>query len=139
MPNMKEKSNDNEENGFFRPIIGFSIYTITIGGDGLKIRTIDGGRKLYVNLCSYKGIDKPKNNKGQIVTEFYEKDLEIPLVVGTVRYEDDIDSNDKCLVVDVIVHISVIDHCNCNNNFKKEVVDLALSCVESERKIQYRI
>ena len=54
---MKEKSNDNEENGFFRPIIGFSIYTITIGGDGLKIRTIDGGRKLYVNLCSYKGID----------------------------------------------------------------------------------
>ena len=138
MPNMNEKS-DEEKGGFFRPVIGFCICTRTIGGDGLKIRTIDGGRNLYVNICSYKGIERPKNNRGQIVNEFNEKDLEIPLVIGPVRYEEDIDNNnDQCLVVDVILHVSVIDHCNVNNSFKREVVDLALSCIESERKIQYR-
>lgn len=136
---MKDKSSDEEKAGFFRPVIGFCICTRTIGGDGLKIRTIDGGRILYVNLCSYRGIEPPKNSKGKVVNDFNEKDLEIPLVIGPVRYEDDVDNkDDQCLVVDVIIHSSVIDQCSVNNSFKRDVVDLALTCIESERKIQYR-
>jgi hypothetical protein len=48
-------SDQEKEEKFFRPIVGFSVSTYTTGGDGMKIRDHSDSKKcgkvLYVNMC----------------------------------------------------------------------------------------
>ena len=45
------------------------------------------GKTLYINICHHESIERPKDEKGNIVTNYISSTngMEIPLVVGNVR------------------------------------------------------
>lgn len=124
---------------YFRPVAMFSIKTITTGGDGIKIRDTNtcsrgSGKDLFINFCSFKGLEQAKDDQGRPTTQFHLPGLEIPLVVGPLR-----NISKTALATDVVFHPSIMDYC-CNNEgstFRREIVNLALDSVESERGVSF--
>ena len=57
---LEGKATDEDNIRHFRPNAGFVFQTKTKGGDGIKIRdSVDSGKILYINVCSYEGLKKP--------------------------------------------------------------------------------
>ena len=150
----------------FLYIAGYCIETTTSAGDGLKIRDVGGGvtgKKLFINVCSSVVIEEPtdKNGKPLISSRTTVADgLSIPLIVGPVRDQDilindaDVNHDDytnlstsmggigsgnaakKELVVDVVVHPTVIEVALREKYFRAQVADLALDWVAKESGVE---
>lgn len=73
----KEEKKSEDEDRFFRPIVGFSIKTKTSDGDGLKVRAEGDGKELYINFCSHPAIEAPidRNGKPVDMRDFYRQRL----------------------------------------------------------------
>jgi hypothetical protein len=136
----KESPQDGSkpETKYFRPKAGFCVRTRTTGGDGIKIRDENSGKKLFVNMCSFDAIEAPRDRSGRPAVDerMCADGLEFPLIVGPLRPWA-IDSEEDTLAVDVVFHPAVIHHCGLQQVFKKQVVDLALSWVQRETGVQF--
>jgi len=146
---LAKEEEESEKNGtgfkgkFFRPESGLSFYTMTIGNDGLKVRVLDktnspSGKKMHINLVQHKAVELPKDHYGNVVTDerrFDAGGLEIPLAVGPVR---ELGENGEEMVLDVVVHPSIVKHCSTHNMFLDQVATLAIDTImaENEMKLQ---
>ena len=120
----------------FRPEKGFCIKTISLKGDGKKIRdnTQNDGSICYINFCSYKGITSANiNNKpvGIDILTSSTADIEVPLSIGKSRRVD-VNGVDA-IVMDVIVHSTVIKAALASSGyFKKNIIQLAIDSIHAE-------
>jgi hypothetical protein len=70
-PSLLSQDKEEKSSKCFRPQIGYSVQTWTLGNDKLKIRDINGrGKLLYVNICSHLCIDSPMDEHGKYVQNF---------------------------------------------------------------------
>lgn len=134
------KGNDDpegEKKKFVRPSAGFVFSLKTVGGDKVRIRDLTDssgpGKVLYVNVCSFVGIQQPVDSNNNIISaeKLDSNGVEIPMIIGSTR-----DLNPNEIAVDVLIHPVVKDCCDMKPTFKKELVDLIINCVESETKVQ---
>lgn len=121
----------------FRPVIGFTVRTSTLHGDGVKVREIKTtsitGKALYINLCSSVVIEAPTDKSGKTVdiTRETADGLAIPLLIGPKR---DVDSS---IAIDVIFNPIVVDLAASSKFFKAQIVDLALDWITKETDLQF--
>ncbi|KAJ1438150.1 pre-RNA processing PIH1/Nop17-domain-containing protein, partial [Ochromonadaceae sp. CCMP2298] len=144
--NQEEGVDDGRKS--FRPTPGYCVETTTKGGDGLKIRELGGGRKLYINLTSSVVIEEPTDKDGKPIKgdRSVADGLSIPLIVGAVR---DLSTSaaaqagdEGCrvgLAVDVVVHPRVLEISSHEKYFKAQVVDLAKDWVQQETHIECEV
>lgn len=136
----KESPQDGSkpETKYFRPKAGFCVRTRTTGGDGIKIRDENSGKKFFVNMCSFDAIEAPRDRSGRPAVDerMCADGLEFPLIVGPVRSWVT-EAEEDSLAVDVVFHPAVLHHCALQQVFKKQVVDLALSWVKRETSVQF--
>jgi hypothetical protein len=124
---------DSDKGRFFRPISGLAFETTTIGGDGVKVRILDaknpqsGGKKIVINLCHHKALEQPRDHRGQVINEdrYMNGGIEIPLAVGPLRELKESSESACDLVVDVVMHESVVAKCKVHNMFLDQVSDIA--------------
>lgn len=125
-----------------RPDAGFCVQSETYSGDGVKIREYDDtkqrskGKLIFVNVCESKAIECPRDGSGKPVDDLRSQadGLSMPLLVGPVR-----DFQTNSLVVDVIVHPSVVKMSLNSKHFKKQVIDLAFEWVMNESETGLRM
>jgi hypothetical protein len=137
-----DKSKHTDDNGrkMIRPMAGFAVVCRTKGGDGVKVRDLSScqGKVLYVNICSHIAVQKPKDASGLVVDDhhFVNTDgMEIPMIIGSKR-DEKTSSGEDVLAVDVLVYPSVVNTAKYAAKFQEELIDLVVSCVESETKVE---
>lgn len=116
---------------------GFVIFAETIGGDGMKVRVMAETKKLYVNLCSSKVLEPPRDDHQRVIATSFiplTSSLEVPLLVGPVRNLDEENSN----VIDVIVHPSIIEACRNSSQFKLQMIELSCRWVKEDSPLQIK-
>lgn len=127
-------SNEPRKLTYFTPQAGFVIKCIIVKPHA--------GVKMFLNICAHEVIDMPKNpNTGQNVPPDTRdvpttNNLQVPLVVGTERDVRDAQGQ-KCRAVDVIFHPWVLQRCEWDANFKREVLKLAMYWVQSDAKVSF--
>ncbi|TMW57286.1 hypothetical protein Poli38472_003211 [Pythium oligandrum] len=98
-------------------------------------------QKLFVNLCAHEIVDMPKNpNSDRDVPRDtravpHTSNLQIPLVIGSLRKIHDV-SGAACHAVDVVFHPWVLERCEWDANFKREVLKLAIEWIQQDAKIK---
>ncbi|GMH96213.1 hypothetical protein TrVE_jg6443 [Triparma verrucosa] len=139
---IKEQMEGAEEGGgkgqrTFTPTSCFVVKTRFAAAKGMKIKNsngVDATGKLFVNMCSHDGVQRPLNSEGQPVAEDrpHLDNMQIPLVVSDMRSCTD-NSDEKVAAVDVVYNPWVIKKANENNVFRAQVVELGLNWVQQEQ------
>mmetsp|Transcript_24691 Transcript_24691/g.29079 ORF Transcript_24691/g.29079 Transcript_24691/m.29079 type:complete len:570 (+) Transcript_24691:111-1820(+) len=123
------------------PSFVVKLKTTSDGGKGMKVNTLNGPQKFFLNMTSCTALEPPKDHTGRPMEkhERHSADgLELPLLVGEVRSCSDHSGDSKAaLCVDAVFHPWVLDSCEDNNVFKAQVIDLAIQWVEQETHFQF--
>jgi hypothetical protein len=115
---------------FFYPNPGFVV----------KCMIKEKQQKIFLNCCANEIIDIPTNpNSGKPVPKDTKSvpntsNLQIPLVIGSLRTIKDFSGTD-CCAIDVVFHPWVLERCEWDTNFKREVMKLATHWVQEDAKI----
>uniref|UniRef100_K3WKX8 PIH1 N-terminal domain-containing protein n=1 Tax=Globisporangium ultimum (strain ATCC 200006 / CBS 805.95 / DAOM BR144) TaxID=431595 RepID=K3WKX8_GLOUD len=97
--------------------------------------------KLFLNCCAHEMIDLPKNpNNGSEVPKDTRavpstSNLVIPLVVGKIREIQDF-AGGLCVAIDVVFHPWIMQRCEWDGNFKREVMKLAIEWVQHDASVR---
>ncbi|GMH71904.1 hypothetical protein TL16_g05778 [Triparma laevis f. inornata] len=134
---MEEGGEGGGGNRTFTPNSCFVVKTRFAPATGMKIKNsngVDATGKLFVNMCSHEGVQRPLNSEGQPVAEDrpHLDNMQIPLVVSEMRTTTD-NSDEKVAAVDVVYNPWVIKKANENNVFRSQVVELGLNWVQQEQ------
>ena len=126
---------EEDKTRHFRPVCGYCIRVFTTAGDGIKIREANSGKWLYINFTSHDALEPPKdkNNKPVLDNRHIANDLEIPLLIGTVR------EHGESLAIDVVFHPVIIARCKQHNAFSQQVIDLALHWIQQETIVRFKL
>ena len=101
------------------------------------------GRRMNVNLVQHKAVELPRDQYGNVVSEerYDAGGLEIPLAVGPLRDlpalgDSAADKATAEMVVDVVLHPSIIVRCAAHNMFLDQVACLAMDTVVAESGVK---
>eukprot|EP00948_MAST-09A_sp_MAST-9A-sp1_P000869 g869.t1 len=130
---MKEAKESNanleQKKKTFTPTAGFVIKTVTTSTGYSPVR------KVFINVCSHKGVSRPLDAKGDELPEtaptVYAR--QIPLLVGPLRTLAN-PKNPKIAYdyIDVVFSPWTVLHCEREKQWKINVVELAITWVEQD-------
>lgn len=125
-------ASDPNEPRFFTPQPGFVVKCAMYH----TVKLQQQETKLFLNCCGHAAVDCPKNpHSGKDVPADthavpFTSNLQIPLAVGTCRAVQDAQA------IDVVFHPWVMERCEWDATFKREVMKLAIEWVEQDAKVQ---
>lgn len=125
-------TSDPNEPRFFTPQPGFVVKCTMY--HTIKLQRHE--TKLFLNCCGHAAVDCPKNpHSGKDVPADthavpFTSNLQIPIAVGTCRAVQDAQA------IDVVFHPWVMERCQWDPTFKREVMKLAIEWVEQDAKVQ---
>lgn len=128
----KGSKNDPSEPRFFTPQPGFVVKCAM--HHTVKLQQQE--TKLFINCCGHVAVDCPKNpHSGKDVPADthavpFTSNLQIPLAVGTCRAVQDAQA------IDVVFHPWVMERCQWDATFKREIMKLAIEWVGQDAKMQ---
>lgn len=96
--------------------------------------------KIFLNLCSSKVLEMPKDGNGNVLSENSNTldNLDIPMVIGPIRKLNDPVSNTDYCAVDVIFHPWIIKKTEGSCRFKTNINSLARDSVQQEKQVKFK-
>lgn len=102
----------------------------------LKCRKKIGDEKVMINCCSHKAVQPPVDSSGrEFVADMPTDGLQVPMFIGDAR-SCQVAGGARGTAIDVVFNPTVVECAAIDQDFKKNVSELALRWIAEEKKIE---